>query len=104
MGLSWTDYLAEIEARANAATAGPWQTRFLSRMMRAARSVNDVMFSTEEGADWFDSEFIAAARTDIPRLIARVRELEEGLRFYERTLSGTDRAIARAVLAKGVGE
>jgi hypothetical protein len=50
--------LDAIEARANAATPGPWK-----------EGSNDV-YSVRNAA------FIAAARTDVPALIARVRELE----------------------------
>lgn len=72
----------EIEARANAATPGPWRDRHQvcsevwgqapdsqTCSMQIAR-VGHAQF------DVFNAAFIAAARTDVPALIARVRELE----------------------------
>ncbi len=50
--------LDEIERRANAATPGPWK-----------EGASDVYIVR-------NAAFIAAARTDVPALIARVRELE----------------------------
>ena len=74
--------LDEIEARANAATPGPWRDRHQvcsevwgqapdsqTCSMQIAR-VGHAQF------DVFNAAFIAAARADVPALIARVRELE----------------------------
>src|SRR5689334_17072623 len=64
--------LAGIEARANAATAGPWKTELY-----------DVLYADDEqpgGFNWGgefgsveDAEFAAASRTDVPRLVAALR-------------------------------
>ena len=65
----------EIEARANAATPGPWAVLQFDEDMPATQ----VKAVSGYGAscDWeHDATFIAAARTDVPALIARVRELE----------------------------
>jgi hypothetical protein len=63
--------LDEIEARANAATPGPWGYSDFSGSIHS--SVGTLI---AQGA-WPDSgPFIACARTDVPALIARVRELE----------------------------
>lgn len=68
--------LDAIEARANAATAGPWY----------ASQRQDAVQLGSHGQWWYppkprmeespDAAFIAHARTDVPDLIARVRELE----------------------------
>ena len=50
--------LAEIEARANAATEGPWTIEVTN------------------------ADFFAAARADVPALVAEVRKLREALQFY----------------------
>ncbi|AYD83906.1 hypothetical protein SEA_GETALONG_46 [Gordonia phage Getalong] len=69
--------LDAIEARANAATRGPWKM--------GKRSWPDVVM-TPYGCLWNpgtgrindieDGEFVAHAREDIPALIARIRQLE----------------------------
>ena len=76
--------LDEIERRANAATHGPWG----ALIMHGVASVhapscyvytNDPLEDTHPDtiARWGrDAIFIASARTDVPALIARVRELE----------------------------
>lgn len=62
--------LDEIEARANAATPGPWTPQTI-------RLYDGVDLPDETVAQWQrDAVFIAHARTDVPALIARVRELE----------------------------
>lgn len=50
--------LDAIEARANAATPGPWDEPGFSAL------------------DACDARFVAHARTDVPRLIAEVRRLQ----------------------------
>jgi len=85
--------LDEIEGRANAATPGPWTyhdgcgyvevppcgaIEFQPEWERSAHFLARVHGNHVEGEDGlgFDGAFIAAARTDVPALIARVRELE----------------------------
>lgn len=77
--------LEAIEARANAATEGPWIIK-KSVMAEAEIVGNDgeavVQADGETGVASFelkDGEFIAHARTDIPALIAEVRRLRERL-------------------------
>jgi hypothetical protein len=80
--------LDEIERRANAATPGPWGfSRYEQRYLldEATDVVGEVapgetgaaitVFAVASGA-LEDAAFIASARTDVPALIARVRELE----------------------------
>ena len=70
--------LDEIERRANAATPGPWT----GKVNNCVEAGDEAVFETGCGCctDSTLSEenaaFIAAARTDVPALIARVRELE----------------------------
>jgi hypothetical protein len=62
--------LDEIEARANAATPGPWTPQTI-------RLIDGVDLPDATVAQWQrDAAFIAHARTDVPALVARVRELE----------------------------
>jgi chromosome segregation ATPase len=76
--------LDEIERRAAAATAGPWTVEpydygaavrggcLLAECMQAATSKH----ATDVQECRTNAAFIAAARVDVPALIARVRELE----------------------------
>ena len=71
--------LDEIEARANAATPGPWYGNRNCGVY--AVNVGQVAGTgcgccTKSRLTDEDAAFIAAARTDVPALIARVRELE----------------------------
>jgi hypothetical protein len=62
--------LDEIEARANAATPGPWTPQTI-------RLIDGVDLPVETVAQWQrDAAFIAAARADVPALVACVRKLE----------------------------
>ena len=72
--------LDEIEARCEAATSGPW---FIAgnNSSNTLRCVHNEATNIAVLVHEKDSSFIAAARTDIPALIARVRELEDGLRL-----------------------
>ncbi len=74
--------LDAIEARAAAATPGPWEVIDLigSRPLRASvwtteDGVHDVCLAEETTPA--DAAFIAQARTDIPALLAVARALEE---------------------------
>ena len=72
--MSDTKRLDEIEARAGAASAGPWEPRFIYRMFGAARRDPKLMLGTDAVHDCPDSEFIAHARADVPWLAGLVRE------------------------------
>lgn len=69
---------AAIEARANAATPGPWagyeDETSGERYLGLFYDGGNVQPITEWTGDQEDAEFIAHARTDIPRLLAAVRE------------------------------
>jgi len=80
----------EIEARANAATPGPWH----GAMPACAHEHDDEVCSIEAPDSAVlascvkreeDLQFILAARTDVPALIARVRELEAELDAFTRS-------------------
>jgi hypothetical protein len=66
--------LDEIEARANAATPGPW------KYCAGSGAIEGVNTLIVRGAWPNSGPFIAHARTDVPALIARVRELEAALK------------------------
>lgn len=86
-----SDRLAEIEARADAATPGPWEADLdrhgETRGIWPTTPGGEQIIGSYVAADGFDSvgwsggtddnlRFIAHARDDIPWLINRVRELE----------------------------
>lgn len=96
--------LDAIEKRANAASPGPWN--FASYDHRECETLcvqfedMDEPTPVLEGVDIGDNElyanwdFIAHARTDVPALIARVRELEEARCSFA---DASDRYIAEFV-------
>lgn len=72
--------LDEIEARANAATKGPWE------IIGGGEYVSgpDILVAPGEGGVTdADAEFIAHARRDVPRLIGAVKWLADQL--HERS-------------------
>ena len=81
--------LAEIEARANAATPGPWYALDHSSggvILQASPDEEDYLSSIIEDGDFAaeaatvrtdDGAFIAAAREDVPWLIAQLREAND---------------------------
>lgn len=73
--------LDALEALANASTPGPWVAS--GHRVRASGDP-DPIISLWNGA--YDAAFVAAARESTPRLIARVRELEEILDETEELL------------------
>jgi len=74
------EQLREIEARAAAATKGPWK-RGLRRDGSIWVSMGDPMSGEHFQADWdfglANSTFTAHAREDVPALVAEVRRLQE---------------------------
>ncbi len=68
----------EIEARANAATQGPWTASRSCSIEDAPETVVMAVGGNVANCDWdYDAAFIAAARTDVPALVAEVRRLRE---------------------------
>ena len=71
--------LDAIEARANAATPGPWDEPGFSAL--DAYDARSMVHAHEDAPrfsvlDACDARFVAHARTDVPRLIAEVRRLQ----------------------------
>jgi hypothetical protein len=73
------DTLAEIERRCAAATHGPWESFIEGRdglafdsFIRTDSGSGEIYLT---GATHADQDFIAAARQDIPVLIAEIRRL-----------------------------
>lgn len=97
--------LDAIETRANNATRGPWHADFVVDVDQDGTTelAHVIAPSEEVGPDAVaavainiarpDGTFIAHARTDVPALVARVRELEEentGLRDDLDAATGFD--------------
>lgn len=77
--------LDQIEARANAATPGPWEAGCNDRRMYHVVTENEEFCQTY-GPELYDSqgffsdddtEFIAHARTDVPALVASLKKVLE---------------------------
>ena len=77
--------LNEIEARANAATPGPWEAGCNDRHVLYVTTENEE-FCAEYGPELYDSqgffsdddaEFIAHARADVPEMAAALRAVLE---------------------------
>ena len=74
------DRLAEIKARVEAATPGPWRSEYSGAtgpvvMDDEARTALDHIARCPHFRSHSDAEFIAHARTDIPDLLAEVKRL-----------------------------
>lgn len=83
------DELKQIEARANAATPGPWVDVGYGRIAVGDETGKSVHWwdwdCVEHGAqDQADGTFIAHARTDIPSLIAAVRERDARIEAFKK--------------------
>jgi hypothetical protein len=88
------DRIDEIQARVDAATAGPWEWNEHHELQSTTAETESYFGSpvepvtiiiTDSGfypPEDHDRPFIAHARSDIPYLLARVRELEAGLAEY----------------------
>ena len=73
-----TDRLDEIQARADRATKGPGDAYSVPASRReagySAVGVSDTEVQvTRDVGGWFDADFIARARGDVPRLVAALR-------------------------------
>lgn len=69
--------LDAIEARANAASDGPWEVKTMEEWESGFdffRGESDA-FVFPIDAEPEDCQFISASRTDVPRLVAHVRRL-----------------------------
>lgn len=92
--MSITDRLGEIEARANAATEGPWAVRgdedygYEVHGQREASSIPGVWRPTEvcSPGEERNAEFIAHARADVPALVAALRAVLDLHKLTIRTV------------------
>ena len=90
--------LDAIEARASKATAGPWVTKVIPHGTLLLRGDESAPLKERhpQGAlqvePFSDAEFIAAARENIPALVARVRELTAALTFARDALEPYSKA------------
>ncbi|MFD9170908.1 hypothetical protein ACFWDT_06180 [Streptomyces diastaticus] len=82
------EYLAEIAARTEAATAGPWCTDGAEiyqgdEYAWNAFWVGETCRADEADGGTVDAAFIAAARTDVPALVAEVERLRAELHYAQ---------------------
>ena len=88
--MSAADRLDQIEARANAATEGPWTPDEYTEVdPDGFHELSRVIAPDPDGDDWCaigvvhtgilrpDADFIAAARTDVPALVAALRAVHQ---------------------------
>jgi hypothetical protein len=92
--------LNKIEARCNAAMPGPWRAVPRSSDGHVGYFLGAEIEPLEQPvrgqfAYMPDAEFIAAARTDVPRLVAEIRRLRAALAAPALALDGE--ALAAAV-------
>ena len=97
--------LAEIRARAEAATEGPWGRHPApkGRGQRVTNKDGATLFVNERPGQMrarVDATFIAAARTDVPELVAEVERLTNDLAVTEA--QAIDRDEAATILAQQV--
>ena len=82
-----SEYLGAVQARIEGATTGPWETRINDltdevTVVHDSEAVLQVAWIDSDYSDTWampDAEFIAHARTDLPRLLAAVRAVEEAM-------------------------
>lgn len=92
--------LAEISARADAATAGPWRAEqdgglgqrldivYVLGPDRALLATTQTMEVASEGRPHYDAAFIASARQEVPRLVAAltaVLDMHKPVRRYQES-------------------
>ena len=95
--------LKDIEARASAATPGPWKRRgslSLDSCVESEafdhRDVPAVTIDIDGERAREDADFIAAARSDVPALCAAQRERDAALRGRDATIARLRGIIASA--------
>lgn len=82
------EQLSEIEERTNAATEGPWIAEYSSEqgdcvIPHDAHSTREAVAVCRLYLRAFDAEFIAHARTDVPKLVAEVKRLQAAASVVE---------------------
>lgn len=106
------DELKAIEARAHAATPGPWhegvgKLRDGETREMVISPADDVIVALAYGGfgnpvdrTTQDRKFIASARTDVPALVAEVRRLQAAYgKLYEELQKAHDRATRLSYVA-----
>lgn len=88
-----TDHLAEIQARCNRATEGPWTAEYSGEQGNCVlppgyQSTREAVAVTRLLSAQADAEFIAHSRTDLPALLAAV-EAVMGLHRPDTVLAVT---------------
>lgn len=110
------DELKKIEARANAATRGPWNANFVSDPVTvfggecdcrgypdsvavASKPEPDPLDEKCTHIKWIDNmRFIAHAREDVPALVAEVRRLREAISAVIVKLEYAETRIERVLV------
>lgn len=94
--------LDAIEKRAIQATAGPWETDASREgtFIHNGRGFG-IIHSSDEDDNFLDLSFAAHARTDVPLLVARVRELEAALDRATQALHRDATGLAKALVDIG---
>jgi len=87
--------LAAIQARADAATAGPW-THYYPGQDCSGPCVDPVIHDIESDTAHADLAFIAHARTDVPALLICIRTLVEERDHQARTIREGDADLRAA--------
>lgn len=77
--MTTADRLAEIQARANAATDGPWEHNGVNGVYTPDGSCVAITYRHQDQRRWEDAEFIAAAREDVPWLLDLARKQQAAL-------------------------
>lgn len=116
------DWLTHARERADKATSGPWDTYYATgetpSIIRYSKKEGSEFNTYEESVlplwpkkeqDWVNAEFIAAARTDVPKLLAMLRlAIEQRDTAYtcswDKDLVGMIADDDLALLAVGRGE
>lgn len=73
------DEIKAIRARVEAATPRPWGTTSRPTIIFTRKTIADVVHQYSNKETWANAEFIAHARTDIPRLLATLVLKSEAL-------------------------
>lgn len=91
--------LAAVKARAEKATSGPWESYSVPGRNRSAAGYAAVEVAetevqvTRDVGGWFDADFIAHARTDVPALVAEVARLQGEEDHIQDALGETQRLM-----------
>lgn len=105
-----TALTAPIRAREEAATKGPWRT-WIDNGERRGAAVETSWSHDADGSDtelitdWCspsDAEFIAHARTDVPRLLQALEGAEAALARYAAAMDETSKRLNQQVLDRDI--